>query len=207
LALSESEARYTFDMVSRKRGAELFNRFYAAKQRLEQDFGASISLVRQENGPIKVAAMMEFLTRDRSIDEDMDYAVRAAGFMLSLKSRPLLELPEKERYQANGRFIEHSALGKDGLSGLWLKPVYELKMERVYAIREREYASAELQRAAASAEALYALLERTLKLPKIPQDLPENVILLDSKRPPPPEAKSGIHDKPDAPARHAAKVS
>lgn len=194
---------YVFNCISRKRGAELHYRFQNAKERLERDFGALIEIVQSPTGGLRVAAKFEFLTTDRTIDEDLEMAVRSAGFSLMLRSRPMMELPYEERYVQTGRFIEHFSLGKDGNSGLWLKPVYELKMERVYVIREREYASAELHKASASAEAFLSLLESKLKLPKLHQDLPDNVIPI-SARPPRPEMKSGVFDKEGNPQSNAS---
>lgn len=195
----EPDLSYVFSCISRKRGADLQSRFETAKDRLRTEFGAHICIV-QGLGGLSVAAKYEFLTTDRTIDEHLDHLVMTAGFSLVLRSRPMLELPYDERFEKTGRFVEYPlplAPGKNGMGGIWCRkdPVYELRMERVYVITERQYASAELHRAAESAEALYSILRTKLKLPPLHQDLPDNVIPISSRSAPRAEMKSGVFDK------------
>jgi hypothetical protein len=206
-SVKEPALQYVFNCISRKRGTELHYRFQNAKEQLERDFGAMIDIVQAPSGGLRVAAKFEFLTTDRTIDENLDMLVRLAGFFLTLRSRPMMELPPDQRYEQTGRFIETClALATNGMSGTWIKrdPVYELRMERVYVIQERDYASAELHKAAGSAEALYSLLDSKLKLPKVHQDLPSNVVPISSRSPPKAEQKSGVFEAPSA---TEAKVS
>ncbi len=199
--LTEPEVRYSFQSLSRRHGETMFQRFQAAKDRLERDYDAFIGLVEPLGGGVAVSARLEFLTTHRTLDENLDQMVRAAGFSLTLRSRPMMELPPDERFEPiPGRFIvEHVELPPDkaGVSGVWLKrtPVYEQKTERLYVITESPYRSADPIRAAESAESLLALVSK-LRPANMPEDLPQKgaeVIPITSaraSRAPPPEPAS-----------------
>jgi hypothetical protein len=201
--LSANEARSIVSSLSRRRGEALAYRFLGARERLMNDFGAALDIVERPAGGLAVSARYEFQTLDRLLDTDKEDLVRMAGFSLTLSIRPMLELPLSERYEKTGRFIETAldlAPGPDGTTGVWHRrtPVYEMRTERHYTISERPYASAELSRAVRSAEAFYELLDLRLKMPKIAQDVPDNVVPI-SQPPPRPEMKSGVFEVPDVP--------
>jgi hypothetical protein len=210
--IREPDLHYVFNCVSRKRGAGLYHRFSDAQDRLKSEFGASISIVDSPGAGLKVAARFEFITNDKTIDEDLDFAVSRAGFRLTLRSMPILEGTFEERNEKIERTIspvtgcmliktnEKNKAGNPKFDHILLTSTqtlvfYEQKMLRVYAISEREYASADVVRAAESAEALYVLLDAKLKLPKLHQDLPDNVIPISSRSAPRPEMRSGVFEK------------
>ncbi len=199
--LAEPEVRSVFQAISRRHGESLFQRFQAAKERLEKEYDATISLVEPLGGGVSVTARLEFLTTHRTLDENLDQMVRAAGFSLTLRSRPMTELSPDERFEPiPGRFIEEPIelpAEKDGTGGVWLKkrPVLEQKMERLYVITESPYRSADMMNAAQSAESLLGLVSK-LRPANMPEDLPEKEIGADvipitaarsSRAPPVPE--------------------
>ncbi|HSB47570.1 MAG TPA: hypothetical protein VLD37_06155 [Candidatus Bilamarchaeum sp.] len=206
---------FVFDLVSRRRGSELMNRFCEAREKLERDFGAKIEVVETPSGGLAVAARYAFLTTDRTIDADLDYAVASAGFRLTLRSMPVTEGTFEERYERFERTespvtgLILTPTGKKDKKG---EPVYdevaltstktyvgyEQKYLRVYMISEREYASAELGKAAQSAERLLALLSKIR--PACTEDLPDNVVPI-SRAAPKAEEKSGVFGKPEAPPK------
>ena len=199
---------YVFDLVSRKRGAELLYRFSNAQQTLQREFGAQIDVVEKPEGGLAVAARYAFITNDRTIDENLDYLVASAGFRMTLRSMPVAEGTFEERFEKIERM-------ESPVTGLMLKPTgkkdkkgepayeevaltstktyvcYRQRELRTYIISEREYASAELERAAQSAERLLALLQKIR--PPVAEDLPNNVVPISSR--PRPEQKSGVFDK------------
>jgi hypothetical protein len=200
--LSPDEAKAALLSLSRRNGESLANRFLSARERLESEFGAHIEIVERPCDGRSVSVRFGFMTLDRTLDADKADMAFMAGFMLFLRSRPMLELPPEERYEPSGRHITREILlppGHDGVAGVWMKedPVYELRMERCYVLTERRYASADLARAAQSAEALLELIESRLMIPKMHQDLPDNVVPI-SQRPPRPKMESGVFDAPGA---------
>ncbi len=189
--LTESEVRYSLQSLSRRHGETMFQRFQSAKERLEKDYDAFIGLVEPIGGGVAVSARLEFLTTHRTLDENLEQLVRAAGFSLTLRIRPVNELPPSERFEPiPGRFIvEQVELPPDkhGVSGVWLKKrqVYEQKTERTYVISESPYRTADPIRAAESAESLLALVSK-LRPANMPEDLPHekgaDVIPISSAR-------------------------
>lgn len=209
-AVNERSLDGVFGLISRKRGHELYHRFACARDQLRRDFKAAIDVVEKPEGGLAVAANYEFLTTDRTIDENLEFAVRQAGFRLTLRSMPVTEGTPEERYEKIERTVSP-------VTGLMLTPTgkkdkkgdpeydevaltstktyvcYEQKVVRTYIISEMQYASAEFPKAAESAESLLALLSK-VRPAGLAEDLPANVVPISS-RAPRAEMKSGVFDQ------------
>ena len=183
MKLSEEEAHSALLSTSRKSGEVAFQRFHEAREMLASLYDGEISLVRRPHEGIRLAARLEFLTTHRTIDENLDQMVRAAGFSLALSIRPPIGLSASERYeQIPGRFIEEEL--QLASSGVLLRrtPVYEQRMERRYIITENPHVSGGLRRAAESAESLLRLAGR-LRPANLPEDMRlADVVPIDSAR-------------------------
>jgi hypothetical protein len=201
--LDAVQVKETFFSLFNKSAAKSCERFLSAQERLREEFHASIDLVLPENGLLRVAARFEFLTLDRTVNPDLAHVVENAGFMLLLRSVPMLDLPE--RHEARESHIPYQ-FGEDkdrygkpvGLYELITVVTFEQKMERIYALQEN-HRSADLVRAADSAENLLWLISEKL-MRKMPEDLPDNVVPMPRRSDPPlrREFQSGIFEIPEA---------
>lgn len=186
--LEDREACSVLRTTSKRFGADVAHRFMNAREKLRRDFGASIDVVEPlSGGALSVAARYEFLTTDKSIDDELAFMAERAGFALTLRSVPLTCLPAEERFERVERsYPAPVGTTKDEkgrevtLYGLKTFVSFEERMERVYLLAETRYRSAELHRAADSAESFLALL--TKLRPRMAEDLPNNVYLLESAR-------------------------
>ncbi|MEW6035568.1 MAG: hypothetical protein AB1529_03065 [Candidatus Micrarchaeota archaeon] len=169
--LPDDEVRSVFSSLFRRNFFDSYARFTDARSKLRELFGATIEVVDEFHGGLKVAARLEFLTTDRTIDEDLHHRVAGMGFDLTLRSVPVTGVPEFERYEARCRF------DSNGEPVIW----YEPATIRTYIISEGRYSSADLMRAPQSAEGLLRLAHM-LRPAGIHEDVPDNLVDLSKAR-------------------------
>jgi hypothetical protein len=174
--LAEPEIRQAFSSFFQKNASGMAARFGDARATLREQYGACAEIIETPSGGLKFSARLEFLTTDRSLDMDLNQTVAGRGFALKLHSVPVAEGSFEERYE---RRVRHEGLGR-------AVEFHEQRMLRKYVITESE-ASSHIDRAVRSAEDLLALA-RMLRPAGISEDLPANVVSLEtarSSRPPP----------------------
>jgi hypothetical protein len=169
--LSDQELAAAFAAIHPRRSFDLYQRFIEARDRLRSEFGASMDIVRHEGSGLRVAARLEFLTTDRSIDEDLHHTVAGMGFDLILRSKPVLEGPSEERYERLERKKPDGSV----------VAYYEPRMLRTYVVSEGRCGPSEFSKAARAAEDLLRLAAM-LRPAGIAEDLPENVIPLPATK-------------------------
>ncbi|MCI0504379.1 hypothetical protein L0Y65_06775 [Candidatus Micrarchaeota archaeon] len=197
-ALAESERRQAFSSFFPRRAGELAMRFEDARAKLYSLYGARVEIVETAGGGMKLSAKLEFLTEDRSLDADLDQKVAGRGFSLKLHSVPVTAGSPEEVYERRVR--------QDGGGG---RIEYaEQRMLRKYVITESERTS-QVDCAVTSVEGLLELAA-TLRPAGISEDLPGNVVSLESARAsrPPPGADAQEPRAGGAPLqRHGGKAS
>lgn len=62
----------------------ILSRYFAAKQKLQDEFGATVELVKNAQGAVKIFARMEMLTDHKHMDDDTYNLVVGMGFDLTL---------------------------------------------------------------------------------------------------------------------------
>ncbi len=188
--LPDGEVRSVFASLFRRNFFDSYARFTDARDKLRELFGARIEVVDQLHAGLRVAARLEFLTTDRTIDEDLHHKVAGMGFDLTLRSVPVISEFADERYELRSR------KDPNGEMVFW----YEPATIRTYIISEGRYSSADVMRATQSAEDLLRLASM-LRPAGIHEDVPDNLVDLSKARTSKPPA--AVPASPSAVARSA----
>jgi len=168
--LSEKEVAGVFSIFFPRKAERMSDEYLEACEALRSRFGAFVGVFETPFEGLRFRARLEFLTEHRALDSELDQRVAGEGFELKLCSAPVTSGSYEERFERRER----------PAGGGGTVEYFEPRTIRSYVITAGGRTS-QPEKAAESAQALLKLAQ-ALRPSGIWEDLPSNVIPLESAR-------------------------
>lgn len=168
--LEKSEVASTLASLCGPRAKKVSDAYDDAKARLQEQ-GAELEIVQVRHGGMRLRALCELPTKDRTLDEDLERMASGMGFRLALRSMPVTGGPLKDRLERMER-----------PEGYGEKAVYHVpRTIRTYVLREGPSTGNDVERVDRRAEDFLKLIDDLKRL--MDERAPMNVVALSSARP------------------------